>query len=295
MNGVFSSRRLFVFAFLILFAANIIVLLGVYFNRSGEPESKLILTERELRTPFQLNKENSGFSLQILWKSIGRKYGMNEFSNPYSPIWLDKKKLEELGFDLNKLKGQDYIYEFPIPTTKEVFIVLEYDGDAFHETIKNAKKNLLEKEKIFKANPNDETLEEKYKVAKEAVKTKLKSETRLYAIDAGLSPDLLRKKYTDRSRYIITKAIIQTVYDFNNNDFWGRISKLSIRNIYVPLKYRKVIDSVIDWKQRTDGFLGVYNIYYTPRFKVELAYGKQYEPWIVSIKPITEDTLGLKP
>ena len=287
MNKIFSSRGLFFVAFLILFITNIIILLGVYFNRSTEPVSQLILTERELRVPHQLHKENSSFSLQLLWNSIGKKDDINQFSYLHLPFWLDKKKLEELGFDLNKLQEQKDIDEFSIPLiTKEVFIVLEYDGDAFNEVIKNEKKKLKEKENLFRANPNDETLEKKYKTAKEAIKTKLKSETRLYAIDAGLNPITLNKQYNNPSKYIITKAIIQTAYGFGKKEIVGRISHLSIPIIHVPLKYRKVLDSLIDWKQQKNDYSGVYNIYYSPRFKVELAYGKRYEPWIVSIEPI---------
>ncbi|MFT7823310.1 MAG: DUF4824 family protein [Sulfurimonas sp.] len=68
-----TSKKLFLIAFLILILTNLIVLYGVFNNKKGEPESQIILTERELQVPYSTSKENSGLSLRILLQSLWGK------------------------------------------------------------------------------------------------------------------------------------------------------------------------------------------------------------------------------
>jgi len=51
---------------------NAVALVGVTYNRSGEPEAKLSLTQRELRTPYRWygNRENSGLALSLIWRVL---------------------------------------------------------------------------------------------------------------------------------------------------------------------------------------------------------------------------------
>jgi len=51
---------------------NAIALSGVVYNRSGDPEATLRLTQRELRTPYRWygNRENSGLALSLVWRVL---------------------------------------------------------------------------------------------------------------------------------------------------------------------------------------------------------------------------------
>lgn len=281
MKILLSSRGLFSLGFIVLVATNIVVLSGVASNRSGEPESQIILTERELQLPYQVHEENSGLALRLTWRALGKVEDYNNYSDWRTPTWLSAKKLEELGFNINNYLssvGNTTFYKQPIP--KEVFIVLENDGEPYREAVKRAEVALDREESSFKLNPSDKRLRDNFERAEKRLKRERIKETRLFAIDAGLDPSELREKYREQSRFIITKGLIKARYDHDKNKkkVFGYISRLSVASIHVPLKHRQVFDSVLaqDKSKKND--------FETPRFEVELAYGSRLEPWIVSVK-----------
>ena len=65
---------------------------------------------------------------------------------------------------------------------------------------------------------------------------------------------------------------------YEKKEVIGYIQQLSIKNIHVPLKHRKIFNTIlIEDKSRQDEFK-------PPRYKIELAYGNRFEPWIVSVQ-----------
>ncbi len=54
----------------LILLANAVALTGVYFNRSGEPEARMRLSQRELGTPWDWSvaRENSGMVLGLNWR-----------------------------------------------------------------------------------------------------------------------------------------------------------------------------------------------------------------------------------
>ena len=78
----------------LIILTNAVVLAGVAYNRSGEPETRIILTERELNLPYRYggSKENSGIALRVNFRVDGtssdkyRYYGNDA-------RWLSKEKL----------------------------------------------------------------------------------------------------------------------------------------------------------------------------------------------------------
>ena len=124
-----KSQHLFILGFTIIILANIILLSEVAYNRSGEPVSLITLTERELSIPSfktSFQKENSGIALSLSWRSLTEEGGSNNYYAKRTPIWLDSKKLEELGFDLENLPRYNTKKKNKsILDSKEVFIVLE--------------------------------------------------------------------------------------------------------------------------------------------------------------------------
>ena len=150
------AKKLFLIAFLVLLITNLIVLLGAYMNRSGEPASQLVLTERELLVRDSINKENSSMSLQILWQSLGEKNSVHG-RGYQSPSWLDTQKLKTLGYDIDTInKHEDQRYRYY--NSKECFIVLEYNGEAYQEALRRAQINLEEKKEASDNAPQDKQL-----------------------------------------------------------------------------------------------------------------------------------------
>lgn len=279
-----SSRRLFAFGFVLLVATNSIVLSGVASNRSGEPESQIILTERELRLPYQNRKEDSGLALQLTWRvlNMDEKYDSSSWT---TPAWFNSEKLEELGFKIDDFlnsSGDKKRDKEPIP--KEVYIVLEKEGAPYREVIKRAEAALKREESLLQLNPEDKELREKFENAEKRLERERTSESRLFAIDAGLDPWALREKYGDRTCFVIAKGSVKPNYwDKKDRYIFGYISKLSVTDVHVPLEQRRTFDAILsENKTKTHDFT-------SPRFEVKLAYGSRFEPWIASAEPIKQN------
>jgi hypothetical protein len=275
-----SSRGLFAFGFVIVVAANIAVLSGVAANRTGEPECKMTLSERELQLPYRIHKENSGMALRLTWRVIGKDDEYRSTSSWTSPAWFNAEKVEELGFKIqDRLNSSDDTALFKKILPKEVFVVLEYDGEPFREAVKRAESALAREQGLLKTHPDDKELRENHKRAEERLQRERTAESRLFAIDVGLDPEELRHKYSDRTRYILARGKAQPRYDWDKKkkEVSGYISELSIASIHVPLEHRQILDSIVA-RDRSKGMT-----FEPPRFEVELAYGSRLEPWVVSV------------
>ncbi len=282
MKALPSSRTLFVLGFILLVATNLVVLAGVLANRSGEPEALMTLTERELPLPSRLHKENSGLALRIAWRAPGS--GSAEYFERGNPAWLDAAKLKELGFKTEDTAGSTDTGKSSRPALpKEVFIVLENNGAAYREAVQNAESELAKKTAAQAANSGDKKLHDALKRAEDRLQHERITKSRLFAVDAGLDPRILREKYNDRTRFIIAKGVVEPGYVFKNKEkeATGHIKGLSVANLHVPLNQRKVLDTFMAQIQRKDAFQ-------PPRYEVKLAYGSRLEPWIVSIHPLND-------
>lgn len=283
MKTTFSLRGLFALGFLLLLVTNVVVLAGAWSNRSGSPEAQVMLTERELQLPYWVNKENSGFSLQLVWRTLGKKKGQVDYSGWRSPAWLDRGKLAELGFHVDDpAVPVDSARKRRDPVPKEVFIVLENDGAPYAKVLKGAAEALGEQKRLFESNNEDKKLRENFKRAQEGLTRERVSASRLFAIDAGLDAEELREKYNERTRFIITRGVVKLRYQYNKKKRTpsGYISRISVNKIHVPLKLRRIFDKIPMNKGKRDRQLS------PPRYRVELAYGGRLEPWIRTVEPI---------
>jgi hypothetical protein len=285
MKLLLSSRGLFLLGFLLLVATNIVVLAGVASNRSGEPESYVTLTERELRLPYQVYEENSGLALDLTWRALIEAEDYGDYTSWRTPVWLNAEKLEALGFNTEVIpdsNDNDMDYDPALP--KEVFIVLENNSALYRDVVKWAEKRAEEKTGIYKLNPADKERLREYEQSKEQLTREQISESRLFAIDAGLDPVILRNTYADKNRFIITKGLIRAEYNGCENKAYGYITELTVEDIHVPIKHRQVFDSIIEQDKTNENE----NDTHPPRFEVTLAYGNRFEPWIVSVKALDD-------
>ncbi|UFH60096.1 DUF4824 family protein [Sulfurovum mangrovi] len=285
-----SAKKLFLTAFLLLAVTNLIVLWGVYTNRSGDPEAKLLLTERELQPPYRISDENSGLSLTLIWRSLGKKDDIYRSISRNSPVWLDAEKLRSLGFDIDAYREKTDEKSYGYATTKECFLVLEFHGERYNRELKEARQERTAQETVLRSDPDNASAQRNYKRAQERAEAIEKYETRLYAVDAGTNPQRLKEKYPDGSTYIITRAEIRLSKDFQSKEVYGVISGLSIPRVHVPAKFRQVIDSVIPYTKRAGASFKSHETTspHPPRYQVTIAYGKRHEPWIISIEPYKE-------
>jgi hypothetical protein len=251
-----SSRvRYLIAGVALILLTNVIALGGVAYNRSGNPESALKLTQRELGDPYKLGlrNENSGMDLILQWRVLNE----GENITPYavgvsignfggSPKWLDEAKLADLGFDVLKLENRrkDSI-RFNPRLSKEVLLVLEFSGKAYQRTIEIARQSVAKEEALALANPGKKEFEQRAKMAQSRLEYEENKSSRLFVIDAGTDLGTLRAKYPDNAHYAIVHGLIQPEIDERGMrpKISGYISHLSVASINVPLELRQAFKS----------------------------------------------------
>ena len=281
MKHLPGSKILFILALALILLVNAFILMGVWYNRSGVAESIVVITEREIRMPYSWSRDET--SVGIDWRILspdGDRYSYYD-----SPEWFDQQKLISLGYELPEHSTMTKRKHF-IET--EVILVLEYDGEAYQQTLKNAQRQLeiieqqvekLDIDNNAKADKNegDEYLLSNLDSAKKNLKYEELSASRLFVIDAGLNKELLRAKYPNNQRYILAYGIVDVKFSEANNHheakFSGRIDRLSVEYLHIEnAMYSKIDQLKPSVRYSRDDT--------SPRFSLDIHYGQKLEPWI---------------
>jgi hypothetical protein len=277
--NILSRNKVLAAGIALILLTNIVVLAGAIANRSGKPEAVLNLTERELILRDWHMKENSGLSLRLNWND-------HFYYGDGTRRLLDADKLKELGFALidsdDPYKIRQYISK-QLP--RAAWIVLEFDGAAYQEALKDAENKYQEELRLLPREQDSATQKSRLEQAEGKLEWMKNSASRLYAVDAGLDPAQLRHKYPDTSHYIVTSGVVAVSYDDRDHGkITGYISDINVTSIHVPLEQRAVFDALPE--VRFTGKSTYYPRSFHPRYLVNLAYGRRYEPWIVSVEAI---------
>jgi len=284
MMMTWSRTRTLVAGIALIAITNAAALIGVAYNRNGDPESRLRLSQRELSQPypFGLDRERTGLVLNLDWRVLPAETTTSYYPGSYgSPAWLDKPKLASLGFDVSRPaaapSGARY-YGRLLP--REVLVVLELDGPAYRQALQRAQQRADDAAARAAASPGKAEVRPPVNTAGEQLKREQTSNSRLFAVDAGLDTAALREKYPDRSRYAIVRGSIRVQsYGGRGKDgeLTGHIADLGNDRISVPPEFRREFESV----PRTRGWGRPADAGLTP-FQVTVAFGKRLEPWIVA-------------
>jgi hypothetical protein len=269
--------------------ANAVALTGVYLNRSGEPEARITLSQRELGSPWgwQAMRDNSGMVLGLNWRvndgsAADYSYGGYGYHGG-TPEWLDEPRMKALGFEVDAIE-QDAAarrrFERQLP--REVLLVLELAGPAWELALQRARTNAERNEAARLANADSKEFTEKARRATEQLQREEKASSRLFAIDAGLDRAALRAKYPDRGRYLILKATLRPRLDTRERTtrVTGYVSDLAVSRINVPHALRPTLEPALRKPWRSEREPGA-------RFEASLAVGQRLEPWIeaVAVRP----------
>ncbi|MCK4704057.1 MAG: DUF4824 family protein [Gammaproteobacteria bacterium] len=274
-------RKLILACISLLLLTNVVVLAGVAYNRSAEPLVSIELTERELPIwqSYNSTDENSGTSLTLEWQLFDPDEDPNYLSNTYgTPIWLDDKKLTALGFDLEELKSDKDRYQYNTSQlSTEVVVVLEYQGESYHKLLALAESKAERLRKSAADSPDDDDQLKELNNFENKLSRLKTSQSRLYAVDAGLDKQALIQKYADQNKYLFARGEIGL--SWNDDDIEGRIRQLYIPQIHVPLPFSNMLSGFTPGDRYNS-----YNSEITPpRYKVQLNIGQRLEPWIVSV------------
>ena len=268
---------------LLILLANAVALIGVYFNRSGEAESRLALSQRELTMPWGwgIAKENSGLAVSLNWRvidpSVG-EFGGYGFSGG-TPDWLDETRMAALGFDTSlPAEGTFGRRRFERQLPREVILVLELAGPAWQQAVERARQNAARHEAASLANAGSKEFAEKAKRAQEQLKREEISNSRLFAIDAGVDRAALRARYPDRGHYLILKGTVRPrlATQDKKTRVTGYVSALAVTQINVPHALRPVLEPALRKHKRTADDPA-------PHFDAVIVVGQRLEPWIESV------------
>jgi hypothetical protein len=274
-----SPRNLYLLAMVLLLVTNAFIFANVALNRSGDPDATLVVTERELSLADHSHRENSGVSLVLEWRILPpegeHKYGR------FTP-WLDRRKLRELGFSEEELAtgdstGMDFGSSRVLP--KPVYVVLEYDGGSYKEMVRRRERQLGEARQDLQENPGDRAAGKALDRARKELEREKKSASRLFAVDAGLDPQVLRQHYTDRSRIVICKGVVAFYYSPSlegSSGLEAYIESINASSLHVPKPWSKTLAD-LSYRRSTGD---------KPRYQVQLVYGSRYEPWVESVEII---------
>lgn len=276
------TRTLVAGAALIL-AANAVALVGVAYNRSGEADSLLRLTQRELQLPYGggLEGESSGIALALRWRDpVEESADTRFFAMPFqggTPAWLDRGKLAALGFDVSRPVDTDRgRMHYRKQLAREALLVLELDGPACRQALERARQHAAREEALLAANPGGKEFERRAENARKWLAQEEKMSSRLFLVDAGPDAAALRAKYPDRARYAIVRGQVRpwVTGDKTKSRLSGRAT-LSVDRINVPHAFRPVFEPLLrgarrEWQDAQ------------PPFEVAVAFGQRLEPWITN-------------
>ena len=261
---------------------NAVALVGVAYNRSGEPESMLKLTQRELLQPhgFGLDREVGGLQLSVRWRVLTADPGVAFYAGHQgTPEWLDEAKLASLGFDVSPppaARRAGWRYDRQLP--KEALVVLELDGPAHQKALERAReraaKEAAKGAETGKTGPGTPAQQ-----AALFLKNEEAANSRLFAVDAGPDAQALRAKYPDRTRYAIVQGKVRPYHQSGRGKearWTGYIEVIENARVNVPLEFRKAIESARIAGQRGPAAQGA------APFEVTVAFGKRFEPWVVA-------------
>lgn len=236
-------------------ASNGWVLLQAAWNRWGEPEAQVVLTERELRRVSGNPADLNSHFLRLEWQEGD--------SWPEALPWFGPEKVRELVFVVPRHSRDEWLrprYYGTVPL-HEAFAVLELGGETWQSYLASREKKLRD----------PATGVRQWKSEIEELRRR---GSRLVAVDVGLDPEELRRHYPDRSRFLILPAAVgaHPLPEARGGFMAGYISNLKIQEIYMPWPVEQALYRA-PWDSKNWEY----------RYQVVLAVGRRYEPWLVRL------------
>lgn len=286
--------KTFLAAAAVVAVANAVALGGVWYNRSGEPESRLVLSEREFARPWgwRGGKENSGLSLSLQWRVADGSADPEHYAPYYgsyggSPPWLDARRMAELGYDTSQVDTSDRNRRraFERQSEREVFVVLELAGPAWLDAVERARRHQAKQEALLQASPEAKEFVQRDKQAREYLKQEETKNSRLFAVDVGRDLATLRAKYPDRGRYMILKGKLRPrlVYREKKTVVGGYLSELAGTQIHVPHVLHDSFERLL--RPDSPSRHRQLSANEAAPFTLAVRVGQRLEPWIEAVLP----------
>jgi len=248
-------------------------------NRGGDRLAELTLTERELAVPEFREDESSGLFLKLKFASEPppavqriawrRRADLPSVDYP----WLDPGKLEALGFRLGTEPGV---------SQRTAFVALEFDGDSWTRWL------AAREDRLRKRLPQAE--------AEALLALDRTMRSRLVPVDAEPDAETLRRKFPDRSRYLIVPALVRAIAgaaDADDPAWRGQIVDVLVSDLHVPRELAPALktflpqetEDAVSKREQRERQLS-WPAPTPPRYRAVVAFGSRNEPWLVSVTKI---------
>jgi hypothetical protein len=184
---------------------------------------------------YQSNEDN-GVSVHLNWR----------LSYPAPIEWLDRAKLQTLGFDVVRPNSDRQ----NSPLDRPAFLVFEYNGPAWEKWLKEAQRP---------TRPVDHP----------------ETAPRLILVDAAKTAEPLLRNYSDRGRYLIVKGVIglgYTVGEGGGSQLTPGISQILPDSIHVPPPLSWILPRASGGQNSK-----------RPRYSLTISYGRDFEPWVTAV------------
>lgn len=266
----------------LVLAVNTLTLTGVARNRAGEPEAAMTLSERELwLLGGSGHEENSGVALRLQWDR-----------HASTQDWFNAEKMAELGIKKpEKPESSETIRRLP---PKKVFVVLEYEGDAWRRFREEKERKISELNEALARGEEREPSRMSIDGEIRSLKKDLSFESRLIPVDAGLDPGSLRDRYPDNRRYLIVSALARAATSYVDGEEavrvrTGEIDALLISELHISLKLTAPLHGLAP-----SGSLFNYrhdqpDAPPEPRYAVDVRWGRRFEPWVTAVRRIDKE------
>ena len=259
----------------LILLSNAVALAGVWYNRQGEPESRLLLSERELRRSWDgPHKENSGLMLRLDWRMVRHDWSGEDSCR--SEHGLTESQMEAVGLRTNDSKSRR--------DAQQAWAVFELNGPAYRRSLQQAEAKLQEASERLKQLPEHKRLKQEEKSARKALEDERLTESRLFLIDVGLDPDMLRQRYTDRRQYALLRGTVKvwsSCQGSNKKQYQAGTVHLHNESINVP----------VAWRQQLANLLPEYYGNASQPFSAEVSFGKRLEPWLSDVRIADEPSI----
>jgi hypothetical protein len=255
-----------VVAALVLLAAIGSLLGAARWNRGGNPQF-IELTERELALPWSWENghddDDAEVRLSFRWQPRSEPQDAR--------VWLTDVTLRTLGFGVGVPAGAleaAVVYGRSLP--RVAWVAFEFNGPAWR---------LIEQRRATT------DVERHFGTASGA--------SRLVPVDAGLEPDVLRRRHAQGANVIVMPGIVHMRYTMDaarGPSVWGWVPELVSSDVSVPLHLRERLRNlkpVSASRPPADTPHGE-TAEWLPRYTVKLGVGRLGAAWIEEIRPLAQ-------
>lgn len=235
---------------------NAFALGGAWYNRQGEPDSLLLLSERELaRLGGPGVGENSGLTLQLLWEMA-----------PEQPPMFSAAQMRRAGFSASEPACRRR-------PERAALVALELDGPAYRRALERRQQAVDNARAALAQAPEDGSRRSALENAERELDWTLKR-SRLYVVDIDQDRAALRQRWPDRTRHAIVRGRVRQGHDCHALS--GHLSGLDIPAIHVPqVLHAPLAELPVSHWQPTPG---------AAPLRVQLAFGRRLEPWLRGVE-----------